>query len=145
MSNESETDRRSEPRFSIPSPVWWTVPGDNGVRRGRMVDVSVHGAAMLIPAEDSPAIGDRVNVSLIDPALALGSEVGRHLLGRATVCRLEPAAPSLNRVAFHFDGELWSQGHRRAWRDLSELVASPSPTPIRSSKAASMRCRTPRG
>lgn len=129
MPDKQGKERRREPRHDVSMPVWWQDPAQAGVRRGWMLNVSGHGAALLASEETCPAVGDRLDVSLIDPELGLGADVARYLLHRATTCRLDPVTPSMNRVALHFDDDLWVQDREPLWQGLADLVADRDASP----------------
>lgn len=101
------TERRREPRHGVSLPVWWRGPGQVNPGHGWMLDISGHGAAMLTPQENAPAVGDRLTVSLVDPATGPHAGVAQYLLSRATVHRVDPIGRTLGRVALYFDDELW--------------------------------------
>ncbi len=122
MTEKRAIERRSEPRHATSLPVWWRGAGHVGTQHGWMLDLSGHGAAMLTPRQDCPVVGERVDVSLLDPNMAAGPGVSQSLLRRATVCRRESVAPSLERVALNFDSGLWKRDVDPAWEDLSGVI-----------------------
>ena len=127
MPNPQFIERRREPRHRLSLPVWWRAPGQVGTQHGWMLDVSGHGAALMTSRQSRPAVGDRVDVSLVDPDLRPGPGVSSHLLKRATVHRLDPLASSLDRVALHFDGSLWDRDPALLMKDLIELLPDEIP------------------
>jgi hypothetical protein len=95
-----------------------------------MVDVSVHGAALLTSTRCRPALGEAISLSLVDPESNLDPRVSRLLLDRAKVLRLDAVAPSLNRVALHFDDRLWETDRADVWQELTTLFGAQN-TPAR--------------
>ncbi len=122
MSSETLRDRRREPRHAMSMPVWWRDPSGSASRRGLILDVSGHGASFLAPSESTPAVGDRLDLSLIGPDMGTESDVAGNLLSRATVYRLDDVAPSMKRVALHFLDELWTRDPNPFWHQLTRMV-----------------------
>jgi len=118
-------ERRREPRYPLSFPVWWRQSGDTTIRHGWMLNLSAHGAALLASRHDRPALGDSVSISLVGPQASLDPKVSRVLLDRATVCRVDPVAPSLERVALHFESSLWQEGDRCDWKRMVRLFQEP--------------------
>jgi len=114
-------ERRTEPRFPLSCPVWWRQNGDVSVCHGWMVDLSAHGAALLMPKHIRPALGDSISLSLVGPPKSLDPKVSRLLLDRATVYRIDMVAPSLDRVALRFDTSALGQDESSTWRGLAGM------------------------
>lgn len=122
MAADTTGERRREARHTMSMPVWWQDPSERSSRRGLILDVSGHGASFLAPAEATPAIGDRVDLSLIDPELGTNTDVAGNLLTSATVYRLDDVAPTMKRVALHFMDELWTRDPNPFWQQLTRMV-----------------------
>jgi hypothetical protein len=115
-------ERRAEPRHSLSLPVWWEGGSPPDVHHGWMLDVSGRGAAMLTSRAASPAVGERLNISLVEPDLNSGGDIAGHLLNRVTVLRLDPVTPSLNRVAMHFSPSAWAKNRDPLMADVARMV-----------------------
>jgi hypothetical protein len=89
-----------------------------------MLDLSAHGAALLTPRHSRPAAGDSLSVSLIGPQTSVDSRVSRLLLERATVCRVDSVAPTLERVALHFERSLWNRDETVDFREIAAMLES---------------------
>jgi hypothetical protein len=94
-----------------------------------MLDLSAHGAALLTPRHSRPAVGDSLSVSLIGPQTSVDPRVSRLLLERATVCRVDSVAPTLERVALHFDSALWNRDETLNFREVAGLFESQTTHP----------------
>lgn len=124
MADKRVNERRCESRQDLSLPVWWRGPGQASPGHGWMLDVSGHGVAMLTPSDSCPAVGDRLNVSLVDPGEGPYNEISQYLLTRATVHRVEPISKSLERVALHFEDDLWHVDRSAELNGLSWMFSS---------------------
>ncbi len=107
MRSDSPIERRQEQRQSASLPLWWRKGSDRIAHHGWMLDVSAHGLALLATQDHCPAVGDQIDIALVNPELGLGTEIAPHLLRRATVHRLDTMTSSMRRVALHFESDLW--------------------------------------
>ena len=131
VSRACPQDRRSEPRFRAPFPVWWRSGSNQTACQAWMLDVSAHGAALLTTQEARPAIGDPISLSLVSPDTSLDPKVSRTLLDDAKVLRTDALEPSLERVALRFNSELWKQEQSHILGELAQLFDTSSSDPTR--------------